>query len=73
MESAIEGSIEQVELAVFNQTKILNEVKQKEQGNIDNYFNAIRLKSELSNNQDATKKGGKKRKAKWLINYIRMV
>jgi hypothetical protein len=31
------------------------------------------LKSELSNNQDATKKGGKKRKAKWLINYIRMV
>jgi len=73
MDSAIEGSIEQVELAVFNQTKILNEVKQKEQGNIDNYFNAIRLKSELSNNQDATKKGGKKRKAKWLINYIRMV
>lgn len=64
MDSAIEGSIEQVELAVFNQTKILNEVKQKEQGNIDNYFNAIRLKSELSKNQDATKKGGKKRKAK---------
>ena len=73
MDSAIEGSIEQAELAVFNQTKILNEVKQKEQGNIDNYFNAIRLKSELSKNQDATKKGGKKRKAKWLINYIRMV
>ena len=73
MDSAIEGSIEQAELAVFNQTKILNEVKQKEQGNIDNYFNTIRLKSELSNNQDATKKGGKKRQAKWLINDIRMV
>jgi len=62
MDSSIEGASEQTEQAIVNQSKLLNEVRAKQQGVLDNYFTAIRLKSQI-NTSDKTSTGkGKKKK-----------
>lgn len=48
MDSSIEGAQEQIEQAIVNQSKILAEVRAKQQGVLENYFTAIRLKSQIN-------------------------
>lgn len=59
MDSSIEGASEQTEQAVVNQCKLLNEVRAKQQGVLDNYFTAIRLKSQINSGDKTSSKGGK--------------
>ena len=47
MDSAIEEMSEQTEQAVINQAKILQEVKAKQMSVLNNYFTAIRLKTQI--------------------------
>lgn len=54
MDSAIELSNEQTEKAISNQQKILSEVNAKEQKILENYFSAIRIKSEITSSNPAT-------------------
>jgi len=58
MDSSIEGAQEQIEQAIVNQSKILAEVRAKQQGVLENYFTAIRLKSQI-NAGDKSSQGGK--------------
>lgn len=48
MDSSIEGAQEQTEQAIVNQSKLLAEVRNKQQGVLENYFTAIRLKSQIN-------------------------
>ena len=48
LESCIEEAFEQTEAATKNQHKFAREVKDKEQGELDNYFAAIRLKKQIN-------------------------
>lgn len=62
MDSSIEGASEQTEQAIVNQSKLLNEVRAKQQGVLDNYFTAIRLKSQINtSDKTSTGKGNKKK------------
>ena len=62
MNSGIEGAYEQTEQAVVNQKKLLSELKAQQQGVLDNYFAALRLKSQLN----AADKTSQKNKSKTL-------
>jgi hypothetical protein len=64
MDSSIEGASEQTEQAIVNQCKLLNEVRAKQQGVLDNYFTAIRLKSQINANDKTSSKGGKSTQSK---------
>lgn len=44
MESCIEEAFEQTQQAILNQQKLEQEVRDKEQAELDNYFAAISLK-----------------------------
>ena len=48
MNSGIEGAFEQTEQAIVNQQKLLSELKTQQQNVLDNYFAALRLKSQLN-------------------------
>lgn len=50
METCIEESFEQTEQAVVNQNKYAEEIRQKEQGELDTYFTAIRFKNSVNQN-----------------------
>lgn len=57
MDSGIEGAYEQTEQAIVNQTKLLAEIKTQQQNVLDNYFQALRLKSQINaNDKNNTKK-----------------
>lgn len=62
MDSSIEGAQEQIEQAIVNQSKILAEVKAKQQGVLDNYFTAIRLKAQINNGDKNNTGKGKSKK-----------
>lgn len=62
MDSAIELSNEQTEKAVKAQQKILNEVNQRETKVLENYFSAIRIKTEVKLASGNTVAGRKKTK-----------
>ena len=64
MDSSIEGAGEQTEQAIVNQYKLLNEVRAKQQGVLDHYFTAIRLKSQINAGDKTSSKGGKSTKGK---------
>jgi len=67
MDSGIEGASEQTEQAIVNQSKILSEVRAKQQGVLENYFTAIRLKSQINagdKSSNATKSKTKAPKSK---------
>lgn len=59
MDSSIEGAQEQIEQAIVNQSKILAEVRAKQQGVLENYFTAIRLKSQINAGDKSTQGGAK--------------
>jgi len=64
MDSSIEGAAEMTEQAIINQSKILAEVKQKQETVLENYFTAIRLKAQINaGDKTATGKGKKGQKA----------
>jgi len=59
MDSSVEGAQEQIEQAIVNQSKILADVRAKQQGVLDNYFTAIRLKSQINAGSDKSSQGAK--------------
>lgn len=59
MDSSIEGASEQTEQAIVNQSKLLAEVRNKQQGVLENYFTAIRLKSQINTGDKSSTGGGK--------------
>jgi len=62
MGTAIELSNEQAEKAIVKQKKILQAVNEREQNVLDNYFSAIRIKTEITTSQGGA--GGKAKKGK---------
>ena len=48
METCIEESLEQTEGAVHNQSLYAQDIKMKEQDDLENYFAAIRLKNQIN-------------------------
>ena len=65
MNSGIEGAQEQTEQAIANQQKLLSDLKAQQQNVLDNYFQALRLKSQLNaTGQNNTKKNKTKTKVK---------
>ena len=65
MNSGIEGAQEQTEQAIANQQKLLSDLKAQQQNVLDNYFQALRLKSQLNaTGQNNTKKNKTQTKVK---------
>lgn len=50
METCIEESLEQTQQAVVNQKKYAEEIREKEQADLDTYFTAIRFKNSVNQN-----------------------
>lgn len=48
METCIEESLEQSESAIHNQGLYAQDIKMKEQDELENYFSAIRLKNQIN-------------------------
>ena len=58
MESCIEEAFEQTQQAILNQQKLEQEVRDKEQAELDNYFAAISLKKQINSSAPNSQKGG---------------
>jgi len=56
MKSSIEEAFEQTEQAIINQKKLLQEVHEKEQAELENYFAAISIKKQINNSNQSQKK-----------------
>lgn len=48
METCIEEALEQTESAIHNQNLYAQDIKMKEQDELENYFAAIRLKNQIN-------------------------
>jgi len=55
MESCIEEAFEQTEQATLNQRKLETEVREKEQAELENYFDAISIKNKINNSTASQK------------------
>ena len=57
MESCIEEAFEQTQQAILNQQKLEQEVRNKEQAELDNYFAAISIKKQINNGGTNSQRG----------------
>ena len=57
LESCIEEAYEQTQSAILNQQKLEQEVREKEQAELENYFAAISIKKQINNSSSGTKNG----------------